>query len=602
MGAAAALAAAAVLTGVPRLSSAQTAASWSTFHGNAARSGYTTQSGPATSVVANQWTLPRAIVGSAAVDAGGTAYIGDTDGKVYAFNSSNPAGPIWTFATGARVIDTPSLSPDGKTVYVGSDDGYLYALDASKGTKIWSQSVGGAVEGSPLVSSDGGTIYVSNVNGTIYALKSTDGSVVWHTVINGAIPGSMALSADGTSLYVATSTDYMYAVATGGATPGQATKPYYLDGPAHGSPAVDPNGNIYVTTGTGSLMAFSPGSSTATWTFQLPTPASTNTTPAITNGLVVFGDGDGTFYGINPSNGQVIWTQRSVNTTNSSAAIAGGNSTIYVGSDNGSIWALNTSGATDWVKATGAPVVSSPAIGPDGSVWVGSENRILYRFHDITVPPPPSTPVPGATAVPTATASPTPVTTPTVVPLSFTIKAKVKEGTKQFLTVHSNPNTPIHMEVIFPNGMHWWHTGKTGPKGIMKYQWWQGSSKFTHNRYRAKVIVYTTGATTVTKTYQLLLGHIDVSVEPRTVRPNQVFNLWIHSTGYTPTITRLVSPNGHQRRIAVRTNRHGWAHLRIHVTSWLLRGGKATHIDVFSETHGKRRPGYATRLFFVLKK
>lgn len=601
LGAAAALAAAAALTGVPRLSSAQTAASWSTFHGNVARSGYTSGSGPATSVVANQWTLPRAIVGSAAIDAGGTAYIGDTDGKVYAFNPSNPGGPIWTFATGARVIDTPSLSPDGKTVYVGSDDGYLYALDAAKGTKIWSQSIGGAVEGSPVVSSDGATVYASNINGTIYALKSSDGSVVWHTVINGSIPGSMALSPDGTSLYVATSTDYMYAVATGGTTPGQATKPYYLDGPAHGSPAVDPNGTIYVTTGTGSLMAFSPGSSTATWTFQLPNPASTNTTPAVTNGLVVFGDGDGTFYGVNSSNGQVMWTQHSLADTNSSAAIAGGNSTIYVGSDNGGVWAINTSGATNWVKATGAPVVSSPAIGPDGSVWVGSENRTLYRFHDIAVPPPPGTPVPG-TPVPTATASPTPVTTPTVVPLSFTAKAKVKDGFKQFLTVHSNPNTVIHFLVKYPNGMHQGHTGKTGVKGMLKYQYYQGSSKTTHSNYKAKIIVSAPGAVTVRKTYHILLGHIDVSVEPRKVRVNQVFNLWIHSTGYTPTITRLVSANGHQRRINVRTNRHGWAHLRIHVTKWMLRGRKSTRIDVFSETHGKRRPGYAARVFFTLTK
>lgn len=608
LGAMAALTAATVLTGVPRLSSAQSANTWSTFHGDAARDGFSTLSGPRSSAVANQWQLPRGIASSPVVDAGGTAYVGDNDGNVYAFTPSNPTGPKWSFTTGGPVVDAPSLSPDGKTLYVGSDDGAVYALNTSDGSKVWTHAIGGAIEGSPVVSSDGATIYESNLNGTIVALKASDGSVAWSTPINGAIPGSMALSPDGSNLYVGTSTDYMYAVATGGTTPGQAVKPYYLDAPAHGSPAVDKNGNIYITTNAGSLMAFAPGTSTATWTFALPTPASTNSTPAIGNGVVVFGDGDGVLYGINPSNGQVVWTQRNVPATTSSPAIAGGNSTIYVGSDTGTVWAVDTTGAQVWDKPTGAAVVSSPAIGPDGSVWIGSQSGILYRFQSnvITPPPPPNTPVPGATSTPTptATATPAPTGTPVkaVTPLSFSLRGKVKDGTKQVVTIHSKASTVIHIVVTYPNGMRQFHTGKTNAKGTLTYQYYQGSSKTTHNRYGAKVTVSASGAKTVSKTYHIQLGHIDVSIEPRTVRINHTFNVWIHSSRYTPTITRFVSTNHHSRRLVVRTGRNGWAHVKIRVSGWLPRNRKPVRVHVYSQTNGKHRPGYTTSVFFTITK
>ena len=41
---------------------------------------------------------------------------------------------------------------------------------------------------------------------------------------------------------------------------------------------------------------------------------------------------------------------------------------------------LNPDGTCKWSFLTDGPIVSSPAIGPDGNVYVGSEDGHLYAF------------------------------------------------------------------------------------------------------------------------------------------------------------------------------------------------------------------------------
>ena len=64
----------------------------------------------------------------------------------------------------------------------------------------------------------------------------------------------------------------------------------------------------------------------------------------------------------------------------SSPAI-GSDGTVYVGSNDYKVYALDgQSGAKKWEFKTGSPVSSSPAIGSDGTVYVGSENKKLYAI------------------------------------------------------------------------------------------------------------------------------------------------------------------------------------------------------------------------------
>jgi outer membrane protein assembly factor BamB len=54
---------------------------------------------------------------------------------------------------------------------------------------------------------------------------------------------------------------------------------------------------------------------------------------------------------------------------------------VYVGSGDHCLYAINPEGTLKWTCKTGDWVDSSPAIGPDGTVYVGSEDGYLYAIY-----------------------------------------------------------------------------------------------------------------------------------------------------------------------------------------------------------------------------
>jgi outer membrane protein assembly factor BamB len=64
----------------------------------------------------------------------------------------------------------------------------------------------------------------------------------------------------------------------------------------------------------------------------------------------------------------------------SSPAI-GTDGTIYVGSFDGTLYAMHPDGSQKWSFTTGDRVFSSPAIGADGTIYVGSEDGKLYAIN-----------------------------------------------------------------------------------------------------------------------------------------------------------------------------------------------------------------------------
>ncbi|HTR89132.1 MAG TPA: PQQ-binding-like beta-propeller repeat protein [Solirubrobacteraceae bacterium] len=83
----------------------------------------------------------------------GRVFLGNTDGRVYAYDAST--GKLdWAVQTGAYVYASPAIANApglGPTLYVGSYDGHFYALNARSGHVDWKYDAGGRISGSATV-------------------------------------------------------------------------------------------------------------------------------------------------------------------------------------------------------------------------------------------------------------------------------------------------------------------------------------------------------------------------------------------------------------------------------------------------------------------
>ena len=142
------------------------------------------------------------------------------------------------------------------------------------------------------------------------------------------------------------------------------------------SPAVAADGTVYFGSYDDTLYALYPDGAPR-WSY--PTGRSVHASPAIgTDGTVYFCSLDHWLYAVNPD-GSEKWKTYNVKAARSSPAI-GADGTIYVGSEDSSIYAVNSNGTVKWGHKTGGAIRSTPAIGADGTVYCGSDDGCLYAL------------------------------------------------------------------------------------------------------------------------------------------------------------------------------------------------------------------------------
>lgn len=168
------------------------------------------------------------VISSPAI-AGGIAYVGSTDGNLYAIELQSGAQK-WKFKTDARVVSSPAV--ENGVVYFGSYDGKFYALDSASGQLKWKFATpgerrfagkhlhGSLPEGetmpdpfdcylsSPMIS--GGNVYFGSGDGNVYALDAASGKLNWKFQTGDVVHASPAI-ADGT-LFIGSWDSYFYAL------------------------------------------------------------------------------------------------------------------------------------------------------------------------------------------------------------------------------------------------------------------------------------------------------------------------------------------------------------------------------------------------------
>ena len=330
-----------------------------------------------------KWTFSTAgqIHSSPTIGRDGAIYFGSTDNYLYAVDENGDE--IWRFAADGQVRSSPAIDGDG-IVYFGSNDSNLYALDpANPGAPVWTFVADGQVRSSPAISTDS-RIYAGSVAGqNLFTVDADTGEPIrYFDMPTDQVHGSPVIGDDGTVFFG--SDDYfVYAVDPDS---GDAKWNFGTDDRVLGEPSLGPDGTVYIGSNDQSLYALDPTDGSLRWVFEMNGAVQSSAPVVGANGLVYSGEGAGgstSVYAIDAGSGEPQWI----------TPIDGGLRGLTLGADgmlyagaaafHGYVYAIDAeTGEIVWShEIDEGPVQTAPMIGPNGTVYVGSEDNNLYAFR-----------------------------------------------------------------------------------------------------------------------------------------------------------------------------------------------------------------------------
>jgi outer membrane protein assembly factor BamB len=321
---------------------------------------------------------------------------GSGDGNLYAVEAANGA-ERWRFHTGGGVDGAADFAAGN--VVVESRDGNLYAVDVRTGQESWRVALGADLPSewdfefflsSPVV--DGARIFAGSGNGDVLAIDATNGHVVWRHPTAGHVRGSPSVFEG--LVYVGSFDGYVYALdqKSGAEIWKFATQGAGIDLKAAGfdrrsvqsSPAVTQD---LVVVGCRDARMYAIDRHTGLERWNVDNEMSwIVSSPAIAAGKAIAGTSDGRFVqAVDLATGKETWRTRTDSNSQASPAVAG--DVVVTGDSLGSVLALDlATGRELWRVATGEAVYSSPLV-RDGHVYVGSDDGKLYALSgDLAAP------------------------------------------------------------------------------------------------------------------------------------------------------------------------------------------------------------------------
>jgi len=156
---------------------------------------------------------------------------------------------------------------------------------------------------------------------------------------------------------------------------------FETDGTVQSTPAIGPDGQLYVGSHDHNLYSVCVESGELQW--KVETGGIVTSSPAVDldRGLVYFGSADNHVYAVDVTEGTVRWTFQTNDSIRASPPI-GPTGTVYIGSFDNHVYTLmGDTGEVRWSYQTGGRItISSPAVGPGGNVYVGSDDNHLYAL------------------------------------------------------------------------------------------------------------------------------------------------------------------------------------------------------------------------------
>jgi outer membrane protein assembly factor BamB len=268
--------------------------------------------------------------------------------------------PSWRFVTGGALTFRPALDHRG-TLYAASADRFLYAV-APDGVERWRFPLGSRPSASPVVAYDG-TVLAGTASGRLWAV-SPGGRARWSFTAPSRPALTPALGQDGT-IYLPAG-DTLFALSWRG----EERWRYQLRAEAAGSPAIGPDGTVYLATGDRRLLALAP-SGERRWEAALPGRVSAPVPDA--DGTILVGAAG--IHRLSPL-GALLWSYPIPAET--APPVLRPDGTIFAGAANGKVYLLSTEGARIAELALEAPVRYAGTAAGDDTVVVTTAGRSLF--------------------------------------------------------------------------------------------------------------------------------------------------------------------------------------------------------------------------------
>ncbi len=278
----------------------------------------------------------------------------------------------WSYATGDSILyASPAVGADG-TVYVGNLDKKLVALTPHGAPRWVFTGQGNFRYSTPAIAEDG-TIYVGASDGVLYAVRP-NGTRRWTFQAGGAIKTSPNIGAGGI-VYFGADDGRLYAVRPDSTLAWS----YATGGIVRSSPAVGPDGTIFFGSSDHYLYALWPNG-TLRWRAATGGEIKYCSPAVSSDNIVYFGSYDEYMYAVTIDQ-ELVYATYTGHVIRSSPALTP-DGRVFVGSGD-DLLAISAEGEIEWAYDTGGDVASSPLYSiSDEAVCVGSDNGVFYCLHE----------------------------------------------------------------------------------------------------------------------------------------------------------------------------------------------------------------------------
>ncbi len=275
----------------------------------------------------------------------------------------------------ARLLTGPAAVATGNNANATRETGESLVIARARGLTAWYQWVAPATRRYQISTYSAGDpvlgIYTGNSLATLALVTSNDDS--------GPLLDSLA------TLNATAGVTYSICVDAASGTGGAFTLSiddsewqYVTDDPLYATPAVAPDGTIYLADGFGWIHAINPNG-TRKWRYTATAGyVDAGAVVVAPDGTIYFGDNTGQVYALNPT-GTLKWKFQTGFSLWAAPALAA-DGTVYVKSDDGQLYALLPDGTLKWKAPVPGATYTSPTVAADGTIYLASDDHHLYAL------------------------------------------------------------------------------------------------------------------------------------------------------------------------------------------------------------------------------